>query len=171
MFSFKFWTKAKDRNVESKPSEPQTRVLLIGTIEFRDLIQKSFRKRGDYTFEYDPEVNHAIDEMKARGLPNLVILEIIGSSDYNRLYQVHSFRPRLPVIVVTDTTRLQERISLLRSGAFDYIDRGQWGPNLAMVLAYRVDMAIQLDKEWKKRIIEIEVEGVRDALKGIIIKT
>ena len=56
---------------------------------------------------------------------DLMILELNlpGLDGLNTLRQLHSEKPRLPLLVLTESTRLEDRVNSLNSGADDYVTK------------------------------------------------
>src|ERR1700739_5164730 len=91
--------------------------------ELRAMLRKAL-ERADYSVEEAPDGNAAIDKIRARRyLLVLTDLKLPGSSGLDVLREARRVEPTLPVILVTAYGSVEEAVTALKEGAFDFIQK------------------------------------------------
>src|ERR1700757_2846171 len=89
--------------------------------ELRAMLRKAL-ERADYSVEEAPDGNAAIDKIRARRyLLVLTDLKLPGSSGLDVLREARRVEPTLPVILVTAYGSVEEAVTAMKEGAFDFI--------------------------------------------------
>src|ERR1700751_2720364 len=91
--------------------------------ELRAMLRKAL-ERADYWVEEAPDGNAAIDKIRAR--PSLLVLpnlKLPGSSGLDFLREARRVEPTLPVILVTAYGSVDEAVTAMKEGAFDFIQK------------------------------------------------
>src|SRR6202042_3901113 len=82
------------------------------------------RGRPNYSGEEAPDGNAAIDKIRARRyLLVLTDLKLPGSSGLDVLREARRVEPTLPVILVTAYGSVEEAVTAMKEGAFDFIQK------------------------------------------------
>src|ERR1700739_433866 len=91
--------------------------------ELRAMLRKAL-ERADYSVEEAPDGNAAIDKIRARRyLLVLTDLKLPGSSGLDVLREARRVEPTLPVILVTAYGSVEEAVTAMKDGAFDFIQK------------------------------------------------
>jgi DNA-binding NtrC family response regulator len=91
--------------------------------ELRAMLRKAL-ERADYSVEEAPDGNAAIDKIRARRyLLVLTDLKLPGSSGLDVLREARRVEPTLPVILVTAYGSVEEAVTAMKEGAFDFIQK------------------------------------------------
>src|ERR1700751_1499149 len=91
--------------------------------ELRAMLRKAL-ERADYSVEEAPDGNAAIDKIRARRyLLVLTDLKLPGSSGLDVLREARRVEPSLPVILVTANGPVEEAVTAMKEGAFDFIQK------------------------------------------------
>ena len=91
--------------------------------ELRAMLRKAL-ERADYTVEEAPDGNAAIEKIRARRyLLVLTDLKLPGSSGLDVLREARRVEPTLPVILVTAYGSVDEAVTAMKEGAFDFIQK------------------------------------------------
>src|ERR1700741_2550691 len=91
--------------------------------ELRAMLRKAL-ERADYSVEEAPDGNAAIDKIRARRyLLVLTDLKLPGSSGLDVLREARRVEPTLPVILVTAYGSVDEAVTAMKEGAFDFIQK------------------------------------------------
>src|SRR5450755_2261218 len=99
-------------------------VLLVeDKAELRAMLRK-FLERNGYTVEEAPDGNTAIDKVRSRRY-QLVLsdLKLPGSSGLDVLRESKRAEPTLPVLLVTAYGSVEEAVTAMKEGAFDFIQK------------------------------------------------
>src|SRR6201988_5449872 len=91
--------------------------------ELRAMLRKAL-ERADYTVEEAPDGNAAIEKIRARRyLLVLTDLKLPGSSGLDVLREARRGEPTLPVIILTADGSVDEAVTAMKEGAFDFIQK------------------------------------------------
>src|SRR6201987_2864958 len=91
--------------------------------ELRAMLRKAL-ERADYSVEEAPAGNAAIDKIRPRRhLLALRDLKLPGSSGLDVLREASRVEPTLPVILVTAYGSVEEAVTAMKEGAFDFIQK------------------------------------------------
>jgi len=99
-------------------------VLLVeDKVELRAMLRKALERAG-YTVEEAPDGNTAIDKVRSRRY-QLVLsdLKLPGNSGLDVLREARRVEPTLPVILVTAYGSVEEAVTAMKEGAFDFIQK------------------------------------------------
>jgi DNA-binding NtrC family response regulator len=99
-------------------------VLLVeDKAELRAMLRKAL-ERADYVVEEAPDGNAAIDKVRARRyLMVLTDLKLPGNSGLDVLREAKRVEPTLPVIIMTAYGSVEEAVTAMKEGAFDFIQK------------------------------------------------
>jgi DNA-binding NtrC family response regulator len=99
-------------------------VLLVeDKAELRAMLRKALERAG-YTVEEAPDGNTAIDKVRSRRyLLVLTDLKLPGNSGLDVLREARRVEPTLPVILVTAYGSVEEAVTAMKEGAFDFIQK------------------------------------------------
>lgn len=99
-------------------------VLLVeDKAELRAMLRKALERFG-YTVEEAPDGNAAIDKVRGRRyLLVLSDLKLPGASGIDVLREARRAEPTLPVILVTAYGSVEEAVTAMKDGAFDFIQK------------------------------------------------
>jgi DNA-binding NtrC family response regulator len=99
-------------------------VLLVeDKAELRAMLRKALERAG-YTVEEAPDGNSAIDKVRSRRyLLVLSDLKLPGNSGLDVLREARRVEPTLPVILVTAYGSVEEAVTAMKEGAFDFIQK------------------------------------------------
>src|SRR6201987_473307 len=87
------------------------------------MLRKALERAGD-SVEKAPDGNAAIDKIRARSyLLVLTDLNLPGSSGLEVLREARRVEPTLPVILVTAYGSVEEAVTAMKEGAFDFIQK------------------------------------------------
>ena len=106
-------------------------VLLVeDKAELRAMLRKALERAG-YTVEEAPDGNAAIDKVRSRRyLMVLTDLKLPGNSGIDVLREARRVEPTLPVIIMTAYGSVEEAVTAMKEGAFDFIQKpGRPGPS------------------------------------------
>src|ERR1700732_584674 len=91
--------------------------------ELRAMLRKAL-ERANYSVEEAPDGNAAIDKIRARRyLLVLTDLKLPGSSGLDVLRESRRVEPTLPVILMTAYGSVEEAVTAMKEGAFDFIQK------------------------------------------------
>ena len=91
--------------------------------ELRAMLRKAL-ERAEYLVEEAPDGNAAIDKIRARRyLLVLTDLKLPGSSGLDVLREARRVEPTLPVILVTAYGSVEEAVTAMKDGAYDFIQK------------------------------------------------
>ena len=91
--------------------------------ELRAMLRKALERWG-YSIEEAPDGNSAIDKVRSRRyLLVLSDLKLPGNSGLDVLREARRFEPTLPVILVTAYGSVEEAVTAMKEGAFDFIQK------------------------------------------------
>src|SRR6202162_357845 len=91
--------------------------------ELRAMLRKAL-ERADYSVEEAPDGNAAIDKIRVRRyLLILSDLKLPGNSGLDVLREARRVEPTLPVILVTAYGSVEEAVTAMKEGAFDFIQK------------------------------------------------
>src|SRR5271167_5077475 len=91
--------------------------------ELRAMLRK-FLEREGYTVEEAPDGTSAIEKVRSRRyLLVLSDLKLPGNSGLDVLREAHRVEPTLPVILVTAYGSVEEAVTAMKEGAFDFIQK------------------------------------------------
>src|SRR6202162_1810525 len=91
--------------------------------ELRAMLRKAL-ERADYSVEEAPDGNAAIDKIRVRRyLLVLTDLKLPGSSGLDVLREARRVEPTLPVILMTAYGSVDEAVTAMKEGAFDFIQK------------------------------------------------
>jgi len=99
-------------------------VLLVeDKAELRAMLRKALERAG-YTVDEAPDGNTAIDKVRSRRY-QLVLsdLKLPGNSGLDVLREARRVEPTLPVILVTAYGSVEEAVTAMKEGAFDFIQK------------------------------------------------
>jgi DNA-binding NtrC family response regulator len=99
-------------------------VLLVeDKAELRAMLRKALERAG-YTVEEAPDGNTAIEKVRSRRyLLVLSDLKLPGNSGLDVLREARRVEPTLPVILVTAYGSVEEAVTAMKEGAFDFIQK------------------------------------------------
>src|ERR1700691_5748613 len=99
-------------------------VLLVeDKAELRAMLRKALERAG-YTVEEAPDGNAAIDKVCSRRyLMVLTDLKLPGNSGIEVLREARRVEPTLPVIIMTAYGSVEEAVTAMKEGAFDFIQK------------------------------------------------
>jgi DNA-binding NtrC family response regulator len=99
-------------------------VLLVeDKAELRAMLRKALERAG-YTVEEAPDGNTAIEKVRSRRyLLVLSDLKLPGNSGIDVLREARRVEPTLPVILVTAYGSVEEAVTAMKEGAFDFIQK------------------------------------------------
>src|ERR1700683_5155853 len=99
-------------------------VLLVeDKAELRAMLRKALERAG-YIVEEAPDGNAAIDKVRSRRyLLVLSDLKLPGNSGIDVLREAHRVEPTLPVILVTAYGSVEEAVTAMKEGAFDFVQK------------------------------------------------
>src|ERR1700678_2022072 len=105
----------------SKTMEP---VLLVeGKSELRAMLRK-FLEREGYTVDEAPDGNTAVAKVRARRyLLVLTDLKLPGCSGLDVLRESKQADPTIPVILITAFGSVEEAVTAMKEGAFDFVQK------------------------------------------------
>src|SRR3984893_15919821 len=91
--------------------------------ELRAMLRKALERAG-YTVEEAPDGNTAIDKIRSRRyLLILSDLKLPGNSGLDVLRESRRLEPTLPVILMTAYGSVEEAVTAMKDGAFDFIQK------------------------------------------------
>src|SRR5215469_2757683 len=91
--------------------------------ELRAMLRKAL-ERADYAVEEAPDGIAAVDKIRARRyLLVLTDLKLPGSSGLDVLREARRVEPTLPVILVTAYGSVEEAVTAMKEGAFDFVQK------------------------------------------------
>jgi DNA-binding NtrC family response regulator len=98
-------------------------LLVEDKAELRAMLRKALERVG-YTVEEAPDGNSAIDKIRSRRY-QLVLsdLKLPGNSGIDVLREAMRVEPTLPVILVTAYGSVEEAVTAMKEGAFDFIQK------------------------------------------------
>jgi DNA-binding NtrC family response regulator len=99
-------------------------VLLVeDKAELRAMLRKALERAG-YTVEEAPDGNAAVDKVRSRRyLMVLTDLKLPGNSGIDVLREARRVEPTLPVIIMTAYGSVEEAVTAMKEGAFDFIQK------------------------------------------------
>src|ERR1700723_3629036 len=99
-------------------------VLLVeDKAELRAMLRKALERAG-YTVEEAPDGNAAIDKVRSRRyLMVLTDLKLPGHSGIDVLREARRVEPTLPVIIMAAYGSVEEAVTAMKEGAFDFIQK------------------------------------------------
>jgi DNA-binding NtrC family response regulator len=99
-------------------------VLLVeDKAELRAMLRKALERAG-YTIEEAPDGKAAIDKVRSRRyLMVLTDLKLPGNSGIDVLREARRVEPTLPVIIMTAYGSVEEAVTAMKEGAFDFIQK------------------------------------------------
>jgi DNA-binding NtrC family response regulator len=98
-------------------------LLVEDKAELRAMLRKALERAG-YTVEEAPDGNTAIDKVRSRRyLLVLSDLKLPGNSGLDVLREARRVEPTLPVILVTAYGSVEEAVTAMKEGAFDFIQK------------------------------------------------
>src|SRR5579863_2453731 len=99
-------------------------VLLVeDKAELRAMLRKALERAG-YTVDEAPDGNTAIDKVRSRRyLIVLTDLKLPGNSGIDVLREARRVEPTLPVIIMTAYGSVEEAVTAMKEGAFDFIQK------------------------------------------------
>ena len=98
-------------------------LLVEDKAELRAMFRKALERSG-YAVEEAPDGNSAIDKVRGRRyLAVLSDLKLPGSSGIDVLRESRRTEPTLPVILVTAYGSVEEAVTAMKEGAFDFIQK------------------------------------------------
>ncbi|HXA78897.1 MAG TPA: sigma-54 dependent transcriptional regulator [Candidatus Acidoferrales bacterium] len=99
-------------------------VLLVeDKAELRAMLRKALERAG-YTVEEAPDGSTAIDKVRSRRyLMVLTDLKLPGNSGIDVLREARRVEPTLPVIIMTAYGSVEEAVTAMKEGAFDFIQK------------------------------------------------
>jgi DNA-binding NtrC family response regulator len=102
--------------------------------ELRAMLRK-FLEREGYTVDEAPDGNTAVDKVrKRRYLLVLTDLKLPGNSGLDVLREARKVDPSLPVILITAYGSVEEAVTAMKEGAFDFIQKPVDLEHLALLL-------------------------------------
>lgn len=98
-------------------------LLVEDKAELRTMLRKALERAG-YTVEEAPDGNSAIDKIRSRRY-QLVLsdLKLPGNSGIDVLREARRVEPTLPVVLVTAYGSVEEAVTAMKEGAFDFIQK------------------------------------------------
>jgi len=98
-------------------------LLVEDKAELRAMFRKALERSG-YSVDEAPDGNSAIDKVRGRRyLAVLSDLKLPGSSGIDVLREARRTEPTLPVILVTAYGSVEEAVTAMKEGAFDFIQK------------------------------------------------
>jgi DNA-binding NtrC family response regulator len=98
-------------------------LLVEDKAELRAMLRKALERAG-YTVEEAPDGNTAIEKVRSRRyLLVLSDLKLPGNSGIDVLREARRVEPTLPVILVTAYGSVEEAVTAMKEGAFDFIQK------------------------------------------------
>jgi DNA-binding NtrC family response regulator len=99
-------------------------VLLVeDKAELRAMLRKALERAG-YTVEEAPDGNAAVEKLRSRRyLIVLTDLKLPGKSGIDVLREARRVEPTLPVIIMTAYGSVEEAVTAMKEGAFDFIQK------------------------------------------------
>src|SRR5271166_5279351 len=98
-------------------------LLVEDKAELRAMLRKALERAG-YTVEEAPDGNSAIEKVRGRRyLLVLSDLKLPGSSGLDVLRESRKVEPTLPVIIMTAYGSVDEAVTAMKEGAFDFIQK------------------------------------------------
>jgi len=99
-------------------------VLLVeDKAELRAMLRKALERAG-YTVEEAPDGNSAIDKVRSRRYQVVLSdLKLPGNSGIDVLREARRVEPTLPVVLVTAYGSIEEAVTAMKEGAFDFIQK------------------------------------------------
>src|SRR6202046_969756 len=99
-------------------------VLLVeDKAELRAMLRKALERNG-YTVEEAPDGNSAIDKIRSRRYQLILSdLKLPGNSGLDVLRESRRVEPTLPVILMTAYGSVEEAVTAMKDGAFDFIQK------------------------------------------------
>ena len=99
-------------------------VLLVeDKAELRAMFRKALERAG-YAVEEAPDGNSAIDKVRSRRYQVVLSdLKLPGNSGIDVLREARRVEPTLPVILVTAYGSIEEAVTAMKEGAFDFIQK------------------------------------------------
>jgi DNA-binding NtrC family response regulator len=99
-------------------------VLLVeDKAELRAMLRKALERAG-YTVEEAPDGNAAVERLRSRRyLMVLTDLKLPGNSGIEVLREARRVEPTLPVIIMTAYGSVEEAVTAMKEGAFDFIQK------------------------------------------------
>ena len=117
---------AKSPSSESKPANPLSSepILLVeDKPELRAMLRKALERAG-YSVEEAPDGSAAIEKVRTRRyLLVLSDLKLPGHSGIEVLREAKRAEPTLPVILLTAYGSVEEAVTAMKDGAFDFIQK------------------------------------------------
>lgn len=110
------------------------------------------------TFESAPE---ALDALKREAIDTVLTdIKMPGMSGLELLDRIHALYPDMPVILMTAYADIETAVSAIKTGAFDFIIKPFEPEYLISSIdkAIRYKRILQLEKEYKKRIEDMNAE-------------
>jgi DNA-binding NtrC family response regulator len=91
--------------------------------ELRAMLRKALERAG-YTVEEAPDGNAAVEKVRSRRyLIVLTDLKLPGNSGIDVLREARRVEPTLPVIIMTAYGSVEEAVTAMKEGAFDFIQK------------------------------------------------
>ena len=98
-------------------------LLVEDKAELRAMLRKALERAG-YTVEEAPDGNAAVDKLRSRRfLMVLTDLKLPGNSGIDVLREARRVEPTLPVIIMTAYGSVEEAVTAMKEGAFDFIQK------------------------------------------------
>ena len=147
-------------------------VLLVeDKAELRAMFRKALERAG-YQVEEAPDGNSAIDKVRSRRyLLVLSDLKLPGNSGIDVLREAHRAEPTLPVILVTAYGSVEEAVTAMKEGAFDFIQKPVDLDHLQLLLQRAANQQellrenLLLREEYAERYGFPRIVGEHDAMK------
>src|SRR5271167_3057246 len=112
-------TDAKPRT----PLTPEPILLVEDKVELRAMLRKALERAG-YSVDEAPDGNVAIEKIRSRRyLLVLSDLKLPGHSGIEVLREAKRVEPTLPVILLTAYGSVEEAVTAMKDGAFDFIQK------------------------------------------------
>jgi DNA-binding NtrC family response regulator len=147
-------------------------VLLVeDKAELRAMFRKALERSG-YNVEEAPDGSSAIDKVRSkRYLLVLSDLKLPGNSGIDVLREAHRVEPTLPVILVTAYGSVEEAVTAMKEGAFDFVQKPVDLDHLELLLARAANQQellrenLLLREEYAMRYGFPRIVGENDAMK------
>jgi DNA-binding NtrC family response regulator len=98
-------------------------LLVEDKAELRAMLRKALERAG-YSVDEAPDGNSAIDKVRSRRYQVVLTdLKLPGSSGLDVLREARRAEPTLPVILVTAYGSVEEAVTAMKEGAFDFIQK------------------------------------------------
>jgi DNA-binding NtrC family response regulator len=98
-------------------------LLVEDKAELRAMLRKALERAG-YTVDEAPDGNAAVDKLRSRRyLMVLTDLKLPGNSGIDVLREARRVEPTLPVIIMTAYGSVEEAVTAMKEGAFDFIQK------------------------------------------------